>query len=171
VELFLLGRALMKLGEDALPTEGLGPQPGSTRMVLIVLVDLIEHGESTVSDIVRRTGLPQSQVSTAVARLRAAGRVNTTPDPDDRRRSLIRLEAKLSPRARAVAASSIDETLAKALGTDDVADVVRTLEHLADKLIGPLRQAAHRDQRSQGVGELRSHTRGRARAPRRVRPR
>jgi DNA-binding MarR family transcriptional regulator len=171
VELFLLGRALMKLGEDALPTEGLGPQPGSTRMVLIVLVDLIEHGESTVGEIVRRTGLPQSQVSTAVARLRAAGRVDTTPDPADRRRSLIRLEAEPSPRARAVAASSIDDTLAKALGTDEVADVVRTLEYLADKLIGPLRQAAHRDHRSQHAGELRSHARDRARRPRRARSR
>jgi len=151
--LFLLGRTLMKLGEEALPTDGLGRQPGSTRTVLIVLVDLAEHGESSVSDIVKRTGLPQSQVSTAVGRLRDAGRVDTEPDPADRRRTRIRLKAEPSPRALAVADSSIDATIAKALGgDDDVEAVVTSLESLATRLVGPVRQTGSRDHRSPDAG-------------------
>jgi DNA-binding MarR family transcriptional regulator len=153
VELFLLGRTLMKLGEDALPTDGLGPQPGSTRTVLVVLVDLAEHGESSVGDIVKRTGLPQSQVSTAVARLRDAERVDTEPDPADRRRVLIRLRADPSPRALAVASSSIDATIAKALGDEDeVEAVVASLEALAARLVGPVRQTGSRDHRNPDTG-------------------
>lgn len=151
--MFLLGRTLMKLGEDALPTDGLGPQPGSTRTVLIVLVDLAEHGESSVGDIVKRTGLPQSQVSTAVARLRDAERLDTEPDPADRRRTKIRLKAEPSPRALAVAESSVDATIAKALGNEDEAKaVVKSLESLAARLVGPVRQTGRRDHRSPNVG-------------------
>ena len=151
--MFLLGRTLMKLGEDALPTEGLGPQPGSTRTVLVVLVDLAEHGESTVSDIVKRTGLPQSQVSTAVARLREADRVDTEPDPADRRRTRISLKADPGPRATAVAESSIDATIAKALGDETEAKaVVASLESLAARLVGPIRQTGRRDHRNPHAG-------------------
>src|ERR1041384_3483076 len=101
VELFLLGRTLMKLGEDSLPTDGLPPQSGSTRTVLVALFDLMEHGESSVSEIVSRTGLPQSQVSTAVARLRDAERVTTAPDIVDRRRVLLPGGPPPPPRAAA----------------------------------------------------------------------
>jgi DNA-binding MarR family transcriptional regulator len=153
VELFLLGRTLMKLGEDALPTDGLGPQPGSTRTVLIVLLDLAEHGESSVGDIVGRTGLPQSQVSTAVARLREAERIDTEPDPADRRRTRIRLRAEPSPRAAAVAESSIEATIARVLGDQDEAKaVVASLESLAARLVGPIRQTGRRDHRSPNAG-------------------
>jgi DNA-binding MarR family transcriptional regulator len=153
VELFLLGRTLMKLGEDALPTDGLGPQPGSTRTVLVVLVDLAEHGESSVGDIVKRTGLPQSQVSTAVARLRDAGRLVTEPDPADRRRTLIHLSAEPGPRALAVAESSIDATIARALDDENKAKaVVKSLESLASVLVGPVRQTESRDHRSPNAG-------------------
>ncbi|NUT96448.1 MAG: MarR family transcriptional regulator, partial [Saccharothrix sp.] len=51
VELFLLGRTLMKIGEEALPTEGLGDQPGSVRTVLIVVSDVRAHPGSAVGEI------------------------------------------------------------------------------------------------------------------------
>ncbi|WP_219518469.1 MarR family transcriptional regulator, partial [Nonomuraea ceibae] len=90
VDLFLLGRTLMKIGEEALPTEGLGDQPGSTRSVLIVVSDIRAHPGSAISEIVTRTGLPQSAVSAAVARLREAGAVVTEPDARARRRLRVR---------------------------------------------------------------------------------
>lgn len=154
--MFLLGRTLMKLGEDSLPTDGIGPQPGSTRTVLVVLLDLVEHGESSVGDIVGRTGLPQSQVSTAVARLREADRVDTEPDPADRRRVRIRIRPDPSPRALAVASSSIDATIAAALGHDsedsEVEAVVASLESLAVRLVGPVRHTGRRDHRNPNTG-------------------
>src|SRR6476661_8473254 len=92
VELFLLGRALMKIGEEALPEPpgGAGRYAGSARLVLIVASDIAAHPDTAVGEIAARTGLPQSQVSTAVARLKEAGAVVTQNDPADRRRLLVR---------------------------------------------------------------------------------
>ncbi|WP_308126147.1 helix-turn-helix domain-containing protein [Nonomuraea ceibae] len=137
VDLFLLGRTLMKIGEEALPTEGLGDQPGSTRSVLIVVSDIRAHPGSAISEIVTRTGLPQSAVSAAVARLREAGAVVTEPDARDRRRLRVRPAPELSSRVEQVRSTAIDAALAKALGGDDphrVAEVVALLEELARHL-------------------------------------
>ncbi|MGW2043505.1 MarR family transcriptional regulator [Streptomyces virginiae] len=61
VELFLLGRTLMKIGEQAMPQVKSG-SPGATRSVLVVLGDLVSHPGTTVGEIAERTGLPQSDV-------------------------------------------------------------------------------------------------------------
>lgn len=124
VELFLLGRTLMKLGEQALPTEGIGEHAASTRTVLVVVSDLREHPGSAVGEIAARTGLPQSAVSAAVARLREAGAVVTEPDPRDRRRSLV--HPQMSERVEAVRSDSIDPTLAEILPDDTALVEVRT---------------------------------------------
>jgi DNA-binding MarR family transcriptional regulator len=137
VELFLLGRTLMKIGEEALPTEGLGDQPASTRSVLIVISDVRAYPGSAVGEIAARTGLPQSAVSGAVARLRTVGAITTEPDAYDRRRLLIRPAPEISRRVQEVRATSIDATLATALGTDDqrqIAEIVALLEELAQHL-------------------------------------
>jgi DNA-binding MarR family transcriptional regulator len=137
VELFLLGRTLMKIGEQALPTENLGDQPGSLRSVLIVVIDVRAQPGSAVGEIAARTGLPQSAVSAAVARLREAGAVVTEPDPRDRRRALVQPAAEISERVDAVRATTIDDPLAIALNTDDpqrVAEIVALLEELARHL-------------------------------------
>ncbi|MEU7602883.1 helix-turn-helix domain-containing protein [Streptomyces sp. NPDC041003] len=118
VELFLLGRTLMKMGEQAMPQVKSGT-PGSTRSVLVVLGDLLSHPGTTVGEIAARTGLPQSQVSTAVARLEEAGSVDTEPDPADRRRRLIRPGAKPSDRVAEVRAATIDDALVAALADPD----------------------------------------------------
>ena len=140
VDLFLLGRALMKIGEEALPEPpgGSGKYAGSARMVLIVASDIAEHPGSAVGEIATRTGLPQSQVSTAIARLKEAGSVLTTPDPTDRRRALVSQAPGVSDRLAQVRASGIEDALATALGTDDrarVAEVTRALEDLARSLL------------------------------------
>lgn len=137
VELFLLGRTLMKIAEQAMPTDGLREYSTSVRSVMIVATDIVEHPDTAIGEIAARTGLPQSQVSGCVARLREAGAIVTEPDPTDRRRVLIRQAAEASARVAFVRSTPIDTALAAALGTDDpqeVDTVVATLEALAQRL-------------------------------------
>jgi hypothetical protein len=77
-ELFRLGRRLMKLGVRALPPSEFRDLPISVR---IVLVDVFEHPDTTIGQIVERTGFPQSHVSSSVARLRTAGARWWRPEP------------------------------------------------------------------------------------------
>ncbi|WNV89475.1 helix-turn-helix domain-containing protein [Umezawaea sp. Da 62-37] len=136
VELFLLGRTLMKIGENAMPSPPDGTR-GSTRVVLIVLSDVLDHPDTSVGAIAERTRLPQSQVSTAVARLTEAGSVETASDPTDRRRRLIRRADTTSDRVAEVRGTTIDAALAGELGTDDprrVAEVAEALRALAQLL-------------------------------------
>lgn len=137
VELFILGRTLMKLGEQAIPTEDVGRYTTSDRAVLIVASDIAEHPDSSVGDIAERTSFAQSKVSACVARLREAGAVDTATDPADRRRLLVRPARQVSDRVAQVRAASIDATLAAALGTDDpvqLAEVTAALDVLARRL-------------------------------------
>jgi len=140
VELFLLGRALMKIGEEALPEPpgGAGRYAGSARLVLIVASDIAAHPDTAVGEIAARTGLPQSQVSSAVARLKEAGSVQTAPDPVDRRRELVRQAAEVSERVAQVRAVGIEDALARALGSGDpdrLGEVSRALDVLARNLL------------------------------------
>lgn len=94
-------------------------QPGSIRTVLIVVSDVRTHPGSAISEIVTRTGLPQSAVSAAVARLRKAGAIVTEPDARDRRRLLIQPVPETSARVKEVRSTSIHAVLAKAIDTTD----------------------------------------------------
>jgi DNA-binding MarR family transcriptional regulator len=96
---------------------------------------VVGHDGSSIGEIAERTGLPQSQVSAAVARLKEAGSVDTRPDPADRRRMLVRQASTVSARVTEVRATTIDDALAATLGTHDVADVVHLLETLAARLL------------------------------------
>jgi DNA-binding MarR family transcriptional regulator len=124
-ELFLLGRTLMKLGQQAMPGED--ELPASVRAVMD---DVFAHPNSSVGDIVARTGFPQSHVSASITKLKEAGVLVAAVDLKDRRRILIRR----SPKAPRNTAAPIDEVLAGALGTDDpaaLATVVSALEALS----------------------------------------
>ncbi|MFD0783970.1 MarR family winged helix-turn-helix transcriptional regulator [Micromonospora azadirachtae] len=137
IELFLLGRTLMKIGEDAIPTEGVGQHSTSQRSVLIVASDIRAHPGSSVGEIAERTGFPQSKVSACVARLREADAVDTAADPTDRRRLLVRPASAVSHRVAQVRSAPIDGVLAAALGTDDpqhIADIRAALDTLARHL-------------------------------------
>ncbi len=119
-ELFLLGRKLMKLGEEAIPpstrVQGAGEVPTSVRLVM---ADIGYHPGSSVGDITERTGFPQSLVSLAVAKLRDFGAVVTEPDPADRRRTLVRpVEAVVRKGGTQHSAVPVDETIAKAIGAE-----------------------------------------------------
>jgi MarR family transcriptional regulator, lower aerobic nicotinate degradation pathway regulator len=56
-----------------------------------VLAALHEFGPSSQADLARRGNLDRSDVVAAVNELAAQGYVERTPDPDDRRRNLVRL--------------------------------------------------------------------------------
>ncbi|HSA52893.1 MAG TPA: MarR family transcriptional regulator [Yinghuangia sp.] len=133
-ELFQLGRALMKLGEQAMPGTGLDRLGGPTRAILF---DIAENPLSSISDITARVKLPQSQVSACVARLRERGTVTTETDPQDRRRTLVRLSDDSRRRAAERPPAPLDPVLAKVLGADDperIEQVKAALEALADLL-------------------------------------
>ncbi|MCP2340265.1 MarR family transcriptional regulator [Actinomadura rupiterrae] len=131
-ELYLLGRRLQKIAEAAIPTEGVGEHPTSTSTVLAVADDLRDHPGTTVTEIAKRTGLVQSQVSNCVARLREAGTVRAEPDPSDRRRTLLHPVAEPSPRARIVRDTPIEPALAEA--TTNVPETLALLDRLATLL-------------------------------------
>jgi DNA-binding MarR family transcriptional regulator len=137
LDVFLLGRTLMKIGEEAIPTDGVGQYATSHRSVLIVATDIRANPESSVGEIAERTGFPQSKVSACVARLREAGAIDASTDPHDRRRLLVRPAATVSDRVAEIRSAPIDGVLAAALGTDDperIADVRAALETLAQHL-------------------------------------
>lgn len=131
LELFLLGRKLMKLGEEAIPPSGFHQIPASVRSVLI---DVYEHPGSSVGEITARTGFPQSHVSASVTRLRESGALVTSTDPADRRRTLVSPDPEVRRRQSSLARVPVDSVLARAIGTGDpgqTAEAVAALELLA----------------------------------------
>lgn len=137
-ELYLLGRKLMKIAESALPGPAAGgPSPATARLVVL---DIAENPGTSIGEVATRTGFPQSQVSTSVARLRDLGVVQTSVDPVDSRRTLVRLTEAAHERARRASGTigSLDAPLAAALGDGEaasLAEVTAALEMLAERLI------------------------------------
>jgi DNA-binding MarR family transcriptional regulator len=134
VELYLLGRKLMKIAEEALPKPPTGGPPTSVRMIVI---DVAEHPDSSIGEITTRTGFPQSHVSASVARLRELGALTTWVDPRDRRRTLARLSPAIGQRVQR-AAVPVDAQLAAALQTSDP-EALREVGEALDTLSAHLR--------------------------------
>lgn len=139
VTLFLLGRRLSKIAEEAMPLEGIGEHSTSHRLVMTVAADIEEHPNSTVSQIAARTEFPQSQVSAAAARLHAAGATQVVADPDDRRRSRITMNPEASDRVRHVRATTIAPTLVALCDGDR--ERARRIEALLESLGDELQQS------------------------------
>ncbi len=133
VELFRLGRTLMKIGEDAIHRAGFHELPTSVRSIL---VDVVEYPDSSIGEIAARTGFPQSHVSASVARLRAEGALVSVADAADRRRTIVRPSPKILAGAADRPPAPIDGALAAALGTEDPGEVglvTAGLERLAGR--------------------------------------
>jgi DNA-binding MarR family transcriptional regulator len=133
MSLFLLGRKLMQIAEGALPK---GQTAKSGRLVF---VDVAYHPDSSISEITERTGFPQSLVSTAVARLRDIGLLESGPDPLDRRRTLVRTTPGLNAVQERLGRVSIDDLVARELGEEDqgeLTDAIAALE-LLSRLLTP----------------------------------
>ena len=140
LELYLLGRRLMKLGEEALPPSGLDDMAASVRSVL---TDVFSHPGSSVSEIKERTGFPQSHVSSSVARLRDLGVLVTAPDPADRRRTLVRPAEGMVQKAVRRATTSVDSTLAQAMSPDAedrLPEVLAALDLLGELIMPQVHQ-------------------------------
>lgn len=135
VDVYLLGRKLMKLAEAAFPTDPhSGPLPASVRTVLI---DVAQHPGSSISDVTRRTGFPQSHVSASVARLRDQGVLTTSVDERDGRRTVITLTDAFRDRLPTRAPAPIEGALAAELGspdTEDMRPVTDALKLLSERL-------------------------------------
>ena len=86
-DLYQLGRRLTELAYQGMGADRLGLTPSE----FLVLRDLFMNGESSIGDVVARTGLAQSRVSTAVATLRDRGWAATKADPADGRKTLVDL--------------------------------------------------------------------------------
>jgi hypothetical protein len=148
LELFLLGRKLMKLGEEAIPPSGFRRMSASVRSVL---VDVYAHPGSSVSEITERTGFPQSHVSASVTRLRELGGLITSVDPADRRRTLVSPNPQISRGLPSLPWAPVDDVLARAIetggpgGRGEVAEAVAALEVLA-RLLGVDPMGATRSQ-------------------------
>lgn len=100
--------------------------------------DLLDHPDSAVREMTARTGFAQSYVSATVARLRAKGWVETTVDPVDRRRTLVRLPEAMVQAIAAREARPLDAALAVALPTLDGprrAEILALLDALAQRVL------------------------------------
>src|SRR5580704_9418689 len=136
-ELFVLGRRLMKVAEDHLP---MGPKRWANTSTRLILIDVAANSGTSISEIVVRTGYPQSLVSSTVAKLKEIGVVDTEADPVDRRRTLVTVTPMANDRARnnPAAAAPLERTLADAMpgaSADEVAGVAAALELLARHLM------------------------------------
>jgi len=63
--------------------------PEVPEIYLVLISVLVEAPGSSISELTARTGFAQSHVSAAVAQLRERGALRTSPDPADRRRTLV----------------------------------------------------------------------------------
>lgn len=127
LDLYLLGRRLMKIGEGAMRG---GDGPAIPSGLRLIVTDIAESPGSSIGEIAERTGLPQSYVSTSVARLRDRGAVRTTADPSDGRRTLVEFAESIPARAARRGAVPVDAALAEEAGLDDPADAIAALEAL-----------------------------------------
>jgi DNA-binding transcriptional ArsR family regulator len=135
LELILLGRQLTKIGEEVLRGSAARSMPTGPSLVLR---DVFAHPDSSITDVTARTGLPQSYVSESVARLRDQGLVETSADPGDGRRTLVRVSAGHPGTVAAKGSASADAALAAALGEPDggpgAAETIDMLAALAARL-------------------------------------
>jgi DNA-binding MarR family transcriptional regulator len=134
LELVMLGRQLTKIGEQAMRGGQAPPLPAGHALVLR---DVLAHPASSVTDITTRTGLAQSIVSKAIARLQDQDIVEVEADRADGRRTLASVRTAHLVNVRRRGALSADKALAEALGETDpdaAAEIVGVLQNLAARL-------------------------------------
>ena len=105
-----------------------------------VLAALHEFGASSQIDLARRGNLDRSDVVAAVNELAEQGFVQRTPDPDDRRRNLVRLTKAGVQQLRRMdrALDKVQDELLKPLSAGDR----RTLTELLTRLLAHHRSAS-----------------------------
>jgi len=144
--LFVLGRRLMMIAEEALPRNQ------GAMSVRLVLIDVAYHPNSSISEITERTGFPQSLVSTAVARLREVGVVESESDPLDRRRTLVRTTPALRTVSSRLDGLTVDDLLADQLSNEEVDQLPRVVDalNLLSRLLTPGVNGGNADETFEG---------------------
>lgn len=128
LDLIILGRHLVKIGEDAIRgSHGTTPPTG----VSLVLRDVFANPGSSITEVTDRTGLPQSYVSESIARLRKQGILETCTDTSDRRRTLTSVSEKHARNVAQKANVPVEQALSDAFG---YLDAPRVLDQLAKRL-------------------------------------
>jgi MarR family transcriptional regulator, lower aerobic nicotinate degradation pathway regulator len=109
------------LNQTALPAQRIVTDAlagvGARRPHYAVLAALDEFGPASQAALGRRCGIDRSDMVTLVNELAAAGRLERTPDPDDRRRNVIAITDA---------------------GREFLSDLDRVLAGAQDKLLAPL---------------------------------
>ncbi len=129
LDLIVLGRQLVKIGEHALRG---GPSGAAPSGRALVLRDVFANPLSSISEIAVRTGLPQSYVSESVAALCADGVLRTSSDPNDRRRTLTTISPAHRRRVARRASVQVDNALAEQIGEQHATVVLPLLQRLTD---------------------------------------
>ncbi|HEY2704050.1 MAG TPA: MarR family winged helix-turn-helix transcriptional regulator [Candidatus Dormibacteraeota bacterium] len=136
-ELYQLGRRLQDVAERAM---GSGPALDLTPAERIVVVDLLDHGTSTISRVSSRTGFAQSRVSTVVAALRERGWIETSVSEADRRHTHVALAEDGRRRATEARTKVATPALTAALAgmsADRRGEVLAALEEVHRALAPP----------------------------------
>jgi len=134
-----LARVLREVALDATsdPAEG---RPSAAEA--LVAIDLFEHSPTTVSEIVARTGVAQSQVSMIAAGLHDGGVLARKRDPSDGRRMLLTVPARArkssgTERGRRGITDALGAYLAvhgQSCSPGELAGVVKLLDELATRV-------------------------------------
>lgn len=127
-----LGRLLVDLSRQIEPHPGdVMPSPAEE----LVLGDVMLYPNSTIGDVVHRTGFTQGYVSKCVAGLVQRGLLVTAADEQDRRRTVIGPSPMLEGAAQR-RTPPLSAVLASALGDPaEAAEVLAVLDDLADRLL------------------------------------
>lgn len=149
LDLILIGRQLAKIGENAVRG---GSSTRTTNGRALVLRDVFANPLSSVSAITARTGLPQSYVSDSIAALCEDGILETSADPQDRRRTLASVSPAHRRRVAKRASISVDHALATELGEERATLALALLQSLATLLAperpGPIIAAIRKGDRT-----------------------
>ena len=134
------------------PAEAAPSPPGQR----LILMDAFAFPNSSIGEIANRTALPQSYVSEIVAKLRNAGALETRADPNDRRRTLVKVSDSLPPIVAGLGTRPVDELLIEALGdtpAERAAALITTLSEITDRLRTTLAGPGTPDDRLRDAGK------------------
>lgn len=126
-----LGQRLSEIGRAELRENA----PGTPVAEIVVMGELLDGECASISELADRTGYAQSRVSTAVMTIVQNGWAERLSDPDDGRRTLVRIPPEKLAASREVSqhsqASVLDQILAD-VPLKRRAAIIAALEELAE---------------------------------------
>ena len=107
-ELYQVGRTLIDASRRAQAAD----KQSMSMSESLVLGDLLTHHQSSISEIVVRTGIAQSRVSVCIQSLAKRGWVLTASDPTDGRKTLARVTEHVQQKGKKRRANDTKDALA-----------------------------------------------------------